>query len=84
MFDKEELNIKILKCLDKTWQPKVITISETKDLITLTITTMLGNLRENELKINKLKELEDGDRNAKGLALKIAAQNEENSEDYLT
>ena len=26
-FDKEELNIKILKCLDRTWQPKVTTIS---------------------------------------------------------
>jgi len=27
-FDKEELNIKILKCLDRSWQPKVTTISE--------------------------------------------------------
>ena len=26
-FDKEKLNIKILKCLDKSWQPKVTTIS---------------------------------------------------------
>jgi len=25
-FDKEELNIKILKCLDRTWQPKVTAI----------------------------------------------------------
>jgi len=25
-FDKEELNIKILKCLDRSWQPKVTTI----------------------------------------------------------
>ena len=24
MFENEELNIKILKCLDKSWQPKVI------------------------------------------------------------
>jgi len=30
VFDKEELNIKILKCLDRSWQPKVIAISETK------------------------------------------------------
>ncbi|XP_068503844.1 uncharacterized protein [Phaseolus vulgaris] len=27
-FDKEELNIKILKCLDRTWQSKVTAISE--------------------------------------------------------
>jgi len=25
-FDKEELNIKILKCLDRSWQPKVTAI----------------------------------------------------------
>jgi len=27
VFDKEELNIKVLKCLDRSWQPKVIAIS---------------------------------------------------------
>jgi len=27
IFDKEELNIKILKCLDRSWQPKVTAIS---------------------------------------------------------
>jgi len=27
-FDKEELNIKILKSLSRAWQPKVIAISE--------------------------------------------------------
>ena len=26
-FDREELNIKILKCLDRSWQPKVTAIS---------------------------------------------------------
>jgi len=35
-FDKEELNIKILKCLDRTWQPKVTAISESKDLTSMT------------------------------------------------
>jgi len=25
-FDKEDLNIKVLKCLDRSWQPKVMTI----------------------------------------------------------
>ena len=36
VFDKEELNIKILKCLNRSWQPKVTTISESKDLTSLT------------------------------------------------
>jgi len=24
IFDKEELNIKVLKCLDRSWQPKAL------------------------------------------------------------
>jgi len=39
-FDKEELNIKILKFLDRSWQPKVTAISQTRDLTTLTTTTL--------------------------------------------
>ena len=35
-FDEEELNIKVLKCLDRTWQPTVTAISESKDLTSLT------------------------------------------------
>jgi len=48
-FDKEELNIKILKCLDRSWQPKVTAISETRDLTTLTTVALFGKLREREL-----------------------------------
>jgi len=62
MFNKEELNIKILKCLDRSWQPKVTTISETKDLTTLTTATLFGNLREYELEMIRLNEQEHGDR----------------------
>jgi len=39
-FDKEELNIKVLKCLDRSWKPKVTTISKTRDLSTLTIASL--------------------------------------------
>jgi len=39
-FDKEELNIKFLKCLDRLWQPKVIAISESKDLTSMTIASL--------------------------------------------
>ena len=43
-FDKEELNIKILKCLDRSWQPKFTTISESKDLTSLTTTSLFESL----------------------------------------
>jgi len=48
-FDKEELNIKILKSLNRTWQPKVTAISESRDLTTMNIATLFGKLREHEL-----------------------------------
>jgi len=44
VFDKEDLNIKILKCLDRSWKPKVTTISETRNLTTLTTATLFGKL----------------------------------------
>ena len=42
-FDREELNIKILKSLSRTWQPKVTAISESRDLTTLNMATLLEN-----------------------------------------
>ena len=43
IFDKEELNIKVLKCLDRSWQPKVTAISESRDLSKLATAHYLGN-----------------------------------------
>ena len=54
IFDKEKLNIKILKCLDRSWQPKVTAISESKNLTSLTTTSLFGKLREHELEMNRL------------------------------
>lgn len=44
VFDKEELNIKILKCLDRSWKPKIIVISKFKDMTALTIIASFGKL----------------------------------------
>ena len=43
VFYKEELNIKVLKCLDRSWQPKVTAISESRDLSKLATAHYLGN-----------------------------------------
>ena len=56
IFEREELNIKILKCLDRSWQRKVTTISESKDLTTLITTSLFGKLREHELEMNFLND----------------------------
>ena len=80
-FDKEELNIKILKCLDRSWQPKVTTISESKDLTTLTTAAVFGKLREHELEMTRLKEMESAEKKTRSLALKSKAAEVETSED---
>jgi len=80
-FDKEELNIKILKCLDRSWQPKVRTISKTRDLTTLTTAALFGKLREHELEMNRLNKQEHGERKQKGITLKSTVQKEDSDDE---
>jgi len=76
-FDKEELNIKILKCLDRTWQPKVTAISKSKDLTSMTVASLFSKLREDELDMNRLVVQESDDKHSKGIALKVGNQKKE-------
>ena len=72
MFEKKELNIKILKCLDRSWQPKVTAISKSKDLTSMTTTSLFRKLREHELEMNMLNVQENEDKHVRNIALKIA------------
>jgi len=74
VFRREKLNIKILKCLDRSWQPKVTAISESKHLITLTTTSLFGKLREHELEMNRLNERESEEKHVKSIGLKTTSQ----------
>jgi len=81
-FDKEELNIKILKCLNRSWQPKVTAISESKDLTSLTTTSLFGKLREHELEMNRLNVQESEDKHVRNIALKSTKhKNKQDSSD---
>jgi len=80
-FDKEELNIKVLKCLDRSWQPKVMAISETKDLSTLTTAALFGKLREHEIEMLRLNELESSEKKVKNIALKTSTKKNEETDD---
>jgi len=80
-LDKEELNIKIPKCLDRSWQPKVTAILESRDLTTITTTTLFRKLREHELEMTRLKEMESAEKKTRSLALKSKAAEVETSED---
>ncbi|XP_068466321.1 uncharacterized protein [Phaseolus vulgaris] len=79
IFEREELNIKILKCLGRSWQPKVTTISESKDLTTLTTTSLFGKLREHEMEMNRLNDQE----HVRSISLKVVGHRDaqESSED---
>jgi len=46
----------------RTWQPKVTTIFESRDLTSMNIATLFGKLREHELELERLKEEEDGEK----------------------
>jgi len=81
VFDEEDLNIKILKCLDRSWQPKMTTISESRDLSKLSTTALFGKLEEHELELNKLKKQESVERKTKNIALKTNVQNELSEEE---
>jgi len=73
-FDKEELNIKIFKCLDRTWQPKVTAISESKDLTSMTVSSLFGKLTEHELEMNKFVVQKSENKHSKRIALKFGNQ----------
>ena len=74
IFQREELNIKILKGLDRSWQPKVTTIFESKDLTTLTTASLLGKLREHELEMNRLNDQVKGEKHVENNALKAVLE----------
>jgi len=58
-FDTDELNIKILKSLNRTWQSKVTTITKSQNLATMTMAALFGKLKEHELELGRLNDEED-------------------------
>ena len=43
-FPNEGLINKVLKCLSREWQPKVTTITESRDLSNMSFATLVGKL----------------------------------------
>nr|KYP31470.1 hypothetical protein KK1_048206 [Cajanus cajan] len=69
-FEEEELNLKVLQCLDRSWQAKVTAIEESKDLTSLTLATLFGKLREHEQKLHIFEEDEQQEKKGKGVSLR--------------
>ena len=68
-FDTDELNIKILKSLNRTWQPKVTAIMESQNLATMTMAALFGKLREHKLEMGRLNDEEDLGRKKKKIRM---------------
>ncbi|GAV76263.1 UBN2 domain-containing protein, partial [Cephalotus follicularis] len=52
VYTNHELMTKILRCLPKSWEPKVTAIEEAKDLSTLSLEYLLGSLMTHELRMS--------------------------------
>ena len=68
-FTTEELVRKILMFLPRSWEAKVTAIQEAKDLKTLSLDELVGNLQTYELRRNSQQQEET--KKDRGLALKI-------------
>jgi len=71
----EEMVGKFLRCLPRAWEPKIMTIEETKNIKTLDFDKFIGSLIAHEGKIKKLKMKGSGIKK-RSLALKFMNDNE--------
>ncbi|KAF1877014.1 hypothetical protein Lal_00033567 [Lupinus albus] len=64
-----DLNLKVLRSLNRNWQPKVTAISEKKRLSKMSLATLFGKLQEHELELGRLEQNEEIEKKHKSIAL---------------
>ena len=69
IFLNEDLINKVLRCLNRQWQPKVTAIAE-GDLTNMSFATLFGKLQEHEMELMRLHQHEENDKKWRGIALK--------------
>ncbi|RZC25285.1 hypothetical protein D0Y65_004113 [Glycine soja] len=79
-FQNEDLINKVLRCLSREWQPKVTTITESRDLSIMSLATLFGKLQEHEMELQRLNQHEENDKKKKGVALKASSSIQEESD----
>jgi len=73
-FVDDELNIKILNCLTRTWEPKITTIKESKDLASMSMEALFGKLLAYEHELIQQSHVEEIKKKRKGITLKLVLQ----------
>ena len=76
-FEDEELNIKILNFLTRTWEPKITTIKESKNLATMTMEALFGKLFAYEHELTQQSYAKESEKKRKGITLKVNSSKEE-------
>ncbi|GAV64968.1 DUF4219 domain-containing protein/UBN2 domain-containing protein [Cephalotus follicularis] len=78
-YSNQELVRKILRCLPKSWTPKVTAIEEAKDLSTLPLEQLLGSLMTHETTMKNHENVEV--KKKKAIAFKASKEDSESDED---
>ncbi|GAV70820.1 UBN2 domain-containing protein, partial [Cephalotus follicularis] len=78
-YPNQELVRKILRCLPKSWTPKVMAIEEAKDLSTLPLEQLLGSLMIHETTMKNHDNVEV--KKKKSIAFKASKEDSESDED---
>ncbi|XP_061370708.1 uncharacterized protein LOC133313360 [Gastrolobium bilobum] len=72
-YNNFQMVTKVLRSLNRDWQPKVTAICESKDLKNMSIATLFGKLQEHELELARLTLKEQAKKKSKGLALQATS-----------
>ena len=84
MFEDDELNIKILNCLTRTWEPKITIFKESKDLGTMSMEALFGKLLAYEHELIQQSHAEEAEKKRKGISLKDNCRQERNTRGVAT
>ncbi|GAV81356.1 UBN2 domain-containing protein, partial [Cephalotus follicularis] len=84
-YSNSEMVSKILRCLPRTWMPKVTAIEEAKNLNILPLEDLLGSLMTHELSMQKKDDDEEKEKKKKKVvALKSSTIEDSDDDDELT
>ncbi|GAV92341.1 zf-CCHC domain-containing protein/UBN2 domain-containing protein [Cephalotus follicularis] len=80
-YSNSEMVRKILRCLPRTWMPKVTAIEEAKNLNVLALEDLLGSLMTHELSMQKKDDDEEKEKKKKKIVALKSSQTEESEDD---
>ncbi|KAF1866156.1 hypothetical protein Lal_00031460 [Lupinus albus] len=81
VLSKSDLNLKVLRSLTRTWQPKVMSIFGKKSLSKMSLAALFGKLQEHELELSQLEQHEEQEKKKKNISLKETIDKYDSSED---